>query len=361
MCGSCCNGISHTKGTFLYEHCRNRTFSFIQLCLDHKSSCHTVRICFELHHFCCQKNHLEKLLNSFFCMRGYRYENRASAPVFRNQFILCQFLFYTLNICTWLIDLIDRYDNFNSRCFGMVDRLDRLRHHTVICCNYKNRNICRICSSHTHCSKRLMSRCIQECDLFSVDLYYRSTDVLCDSTCLAVCHTGITDRIQQRSLSMVNVSHNTYNRRTFYHSSFIFFIFFEKLFNDIYNFFFFTKDLKFHCDFFCCLKINFLIHCYDLALHEQFLYDHRRYHFHLVCQFLNCQYFRDCDLFDFLFLFHFRLWLWSLHFYCRLLLSAFFALAFKSFFSVFFFLVIFFFIFCFIALRFLLLYQWRRN
>ena len=294
-------------------------------------------------------------------MRRYRYKDRTSTPVFRNQFIFCQLLFYTFDVCTWFIDLIDCNNDLNSRCFGMVDCFHCLRHHTVICCNYKDCNIGRICTSHTHCSKCLMSRCIQECDLFSVNLHYGSTDVLCDSTCLTVCHTGITNRIKKRCFSMVNVSHDTDNRRTFHHRCFIFFLFFEKLFDHINHFFFFTENFKFHCDFFCCLKINFLIHCYDLALHEQFLYDHRRYHFHLVCQFLNCQYFRDCDLFDFLFLFHFRLWLWSLHFYCRLLLSAFFALAFKSFFSVFFFLVIFFFIFCFIALRFLLLYQWRRN
>ena len=44
-------------------------------------------------------------------MSRYRYTDGASAPVFRNQFIFGQFLFYTVDIGTWLIDLVDRnYD-----------------------------------------------------------------------------------------------------------------------------------------------------------------------------------------------------------------------------------------------------------
>ena len=36
----------------------------------------------------------------------------------------------------------------------------------------------------------------------------------------------MTDCIQKRSFTVVNVSHNTYNRRTFFHLLLIFFLFF---------------------------------------------------------------------------------------------------------------------------------------
>ena len=98
----------------------------------------------------------------------------------------------------------------------MADRLKRLWHHAVVCRHDQNRNICRICTTHTHCSKCLMTRRIQEGDLLSVDGYNVRTDVLCDSACLTVDDMRVTDCIQQGCLTMVNVTHDTYDWRTGY-------------------------------------------------------------------------------------------------------------------------------------------------
>ena len=238
----------------------------------------------------------------------------------------------------------------------MVDRLNCLWHNTVIRSNYKDCDICRACSTHTHCSKCLMSRCIEECDLFSVDLNNRCTDVLCDTTSLTACHITVTDRIQKRCLTMVNMTHNTYNRRTFYHKAFVFFILFQKFFDHIYNFFFLTENIEFHCDLFCCLVINFLVYSYDLALHEKLLNNNRRNDLHLISKLFDCKNFRNHDLFDLLFLLLF-LHLWLLHFHCRFLLLAFSSFSFESFISVFFFLIVSFFVFRFVSLCLLLFYD----
>ena len=147
-------------------------------------------------------------------MCRYRTKYRASAPIFRNQFVLGQLLLYALNIGTRLINLIDGNDNLNSRRLCMVDCFDRLRHDTVVCSDYQNRNIGGICSTHTHCRECLMSRCIQECDVLTVDRNNRCTDMLCDTACLFVCHTGGADRIQQGCLTMIDMTHDADNRRT---------------------------------------------------------------------------------------------------------------------------------------------------
>ena len=49
---TCCNEISDMKGSLLYKDCRNRSFTFIKLCFDHKTSCCTVRVCFKLQYLC---------------------------------------------------------------------------------------------------------------------------------------------------------------------------------------------------------------------------------------------------------------------------------------------------------------------
>ena len=352
------DGVSYMERTFLYENCRHGPLSFIELCLDYKTSCRTVRICFKLHHLCCEKDHLKKLRDTFLRMCGNRNKYGASAPVLRNQFILCQLLFHTLDVCARLVDLVDGNNDLYPGCLRVVNRLHSLRHHAVIRCNHQDCDIRGICSTHTHCGKRLMSRSIKECNLFSVDLHHISADVLGDSTRLTVCHIGVADRIEQGSFTMVNVSHYTDNRRPLLHQAFVFLILFQEFLDYIDNLFFLTENLKFHCDLLGCLKVNLLIYGHDFALKEQLLNDHRRRNLHLISQLFDCQDFRNCDLFDLLFLLLLLLRLRSLCLCYLFLLSALLCrLSFKCLVSVFFLLIIAFFVFRLVSLALLLFYH----
>ena len=69
MSASCCDRISYVECTFLYKNSCNRSLTFIKLSLDHKTTCGTVRVRFQFHNLCCQKDHLKKILDSFMCMR----------------------------------------------------------------------------------------------------------------------------------------------------------------------------------------------------------------------------------------------------------------------------------------------------
>ena len=86
------------------------------------------------------------------------------------------------------INFVDSNDDLNACCFCMADRLYCLRHYTIICCYDQNCDICGVCTTHTHSCESFMSGCIQECDLLSANLYYRSTDMLCDTTSLTLCY-----------------------------------------------------------------------------------------------------------------------------------------------------------------------------
>src|SRR5699024_3161343 len=112
----------------------------------------------------------------------------------------------TVDICARLIDLVDRYDDFDPGGFCMADRLNCLRHNAVIRRNYEDRDIRSIGSAHTHCRKCLMSRCIQESDLLSVHRYNVCTNVLRNAAGLFVDHMCVPDRVEKRSLTMVYVS-----------------------------------------------------------------------------------------------------------------------------------------------------------
>ena len=271
---TCSNKISHMKSTLLNKNSSNRSFTLIKLSLNNKTSCLTVRIGFELGNLSSKKDHLKKILNSFSCMCGHRNKDGASAPVLRNQFILGKFLFYTLNICTWFIDLIDGNDDLNTCCLCMTDRLYCLRHYTIVCGNDQNCDICSVGTTHTHSCERLMSRCIQECDLLALDIYHVSTDVLCDSAGLASGYVCITDSIQKRCFTMVNVTHNTDYRRSRNHIILVLFVLFEELCDHIHLFFLLSNDIKAKCDLLCLFKVDLLVYCYHDTFHEKLLNDH---------------------------------------------------------------------------------------
>ncbi len=199
-------------------------------------------------------------------MCGYRHKNSASTPVFGNQLIFRQFLFHPFHIGAGLINLINCHDNFHSCRFCMADSLHGLRHNTVVCSHHENGNIRCIGSAHTHCSKCFMARCIQKCNLFSVTLYHISADVLSDASCFPVDDMSIPDRIQQRSFSMIHMSHYTHNRRTFFLNGHIFFLFFQQFCYHIYFFFLLTDTVEFQRNFLCRCKINFTVDHYNISL-----------------------------------------------------------------------------------------------
>src|SRR5699024_8165322 len=123
----------------------------------------------------------QKGVDPFSRMGRYRNANSASAPVFRDQSVFGKLLFYTLNICARLINLIDRHDDLNACRFRMADRLYSLRHYAVVGGHYENRDICGVGAAHTHSCKSLVARGVQESDLLFVDLHHISPDVLSDS------------------------------------------------------------------------------------------------------------------------------------------------------------------------------------
>ena len=119
-----------------------------------------------------------------------------------------------------------------------------------------------------------MSRCIQKCDLLSVDIYDISTDVLSNTASFFCDHMRVTDRIQKRSLTVVNVTHNTDYRWSRNHIFFVFFILFEEFFDDVYFLFFFCDDIIIQSDLLCFLEVDLMVYSNHHAFHEKFLNDH---------------------------------------------------------------------------------------
>ena len=97
--------------------------------------------------------------------------------------------------------------------------------------------------------------------------------MLGNTACLTIGDVGLTNSIQQGSLTMVNVTHNTDDGRSLHQIFLFLFVFLQQFFDDIDLNLFFTENVVFHGDVLCILVRDLLVHGYDLALQEQLLDD----------------------------------------------------------------------------------------
>ena len=122
-----------------------------------------------------------------------------------------------IDICADLIDLRDSDDDLGIRGTRVVDGLDCLRHDTVICSNYEDRDIRYLGTTGTHRGKCFVTRSIEERDLTALAADGVSTDVLRDTAGLALNDGCRTDLVEERCFTMVNVTHDNNDRRTARH------------------------------------------------------------------------------------------------------------------------------------------------
>ncbi len=96
----------------------------------------------------------------------------------------------------------------------MVDGLHGLRHDTVVGRDDDDRHVGDLGSAGSHGGERLVARGIEEGDLLSVEIHRVGADVLGDTSRLAFDYVGLADVVQQRCLTVVDVTHHRHDGRT---------------------------------------------------------------------------------------------------------------------------------------------------
>jgi len=96
-----------------------------------------------------------------------------------------------------LVDLVDGDENRDAGRPGVVDRLDRLRHHSVVGRDHDHGDVRDLRAAGAHRSERLVTRRIQEGEHPPVVADLVGADVLGDPAGLTGCHLGLANRVQQ--------------------------------------------------------------------------------------------------------------------------------------------------------------------
>ena len=204
--------------------------------------------------------------------------------------MLCQFTDYTLWVSTWFINLVNRNNDWNTSSLRVVDGFNSLWHNTVIRSDNQDSNICNRSTTGTHRCKGRVSWSIKEGDFLTTLFNLVGTNMLCDTTSFSSRNTWVTKGIKKGCFTMVNVSHDSNNWCTFYHSIFIEVVFVNKETFDIsiIDFFFLGcfNTVVNHQQLNSIPIKRLVLSCHNTH-HEEFLNDFSWLTFNTFCDFCN--------------------------------------------------------------------------
>ena len=125
--------------------------------LNHQTLRRHISVGFQFLHIGNKQHHVEKFIKIFACFCAYRHHDCITAPFLRIELIFaCQLCFYAINIRALFVDLVDCNNYFRIGATGEFNRLNRLRHHAVICRHHDNYNIRKRRAVLAKCSKRFV-------------------------------------------------------------------------------------------------------------------------------------------------------------------------------------------------------------
>ena len=214
--GSCDDNIALMQRSVLHQQGGHRAAALVQPGLDYCALSGAVGVCLQLAHLGSQGQHFQQIVHAHAGLGRDGAHNGVAAPILAYQAVLRQLLLDALGIGLGLIHLIDGHNNGNPRRLGVVDRLHRLGHDTVLGGHHQNGDIRHHGSSGSHGGKCLMAGGIQEGDGLAVDLHLIGADVLGDTAGLAAGHMGVADIVQQTGLAVVHMAHDHHHGGTGY-------------------------------------------------------------------------------------------------------------------------------------------------
>src|SRR6185312_3391277 len=106
-------------------------------------------------------------------------------------------------------------DDRRVRRLGVIDGLDRLRHHAVVGGHHQHHDVGHVRAARPHGGEGRVAGRVQEGHALAVlQPHLVGADVLGDAAVLAGHHVGGAQRVQQARLAVVDVAHDGHDRRT---------------------------------------------------------------------------------------------------------------------------------------------------
>jgi len=216
------DGVTDAESSTLHQHRRDRAAATVEVSLDRDALGRLVRVGVQIER-CVggQDDRLEQLVDVEVRACGHVDEHRVAAVLLGHQAVFGELSAHLGRVGTFDIDLVDRDDDRDLGRLGVVERLDGLRHHTVVGGDHENDDVGRVRTAGTHGGERLVTGGVDEGDLALVAVDDRGrlvgTDVLGDAAGLGGHLVRRPDGVEKTGLTVVDVTHHGHDRRTRLH------------------------------------------------------------------------------------------------------------------------------------------------
>src|SRR5580692_3284413 len=203
--------ISDVKRAVLDKHGCHWPAALINARFEYGSTGRRVWIGLQLEQIADQQNHFKELRHILFCLRRDFHHHRVAAPLFRHQLAVGELPLHAFRLGAWLIDFVDRDDDFRIRGLRVRNRLFRLRHHAIVRAHYEHNDVSNFRSARTHARERFVARRIDKDDAAAIDARFVRANVLRDSARFAGGHFGFADRVEKAGFSVIHVPHHSHH------------------------------------------------------------------------------------------------------------------------------------------------------
>ena len=144
------NDVALVQSTFANQNGCNRTTTFIQEGFDYRAARHTFTNRFQLQNFSLKQDGVQQVVDTGTRFCRYRDELCFTAPLFRHNAVLGQFVLHAIHIGFWLIDFVDCNNQRHLRRFRVLDSFNGLWHHAIVGSNNQNNDIRCLSTTSTH-------------------------------------------------------------------------------------------------------------------------------------------------------------------------------------------------------------------
>ena len=207
--------VTDTERATLNQHRRDRTAPDVEARLDDRPGGGRLRVRAQVElRVGDEQDAVEEVVEVRLLLRGHLGELRRPAPLLGLQALGGQLALDLVGVGVGDVDLVHRDDDRHVGGAGVRDRLARLRHHAVVRRDDEDGDVRHLRATGAHGGERLVTRGVEEGDLASVDVCLVGADVLGDASGLGGDHGGRADRIEQRGLAVIDVTHDRDHRRS---------------------------------------------------------------------------------------------------------------------------------------------------
>ena len=198
----------------MHQDCGDDALSPVELGFQHHAGGLAIRVGPVLPQVGDEQDHLEQCVDAHALLGRDLARDRVAAVLLDHHVVLRKLLLDPLGFSVGLVDLVDGDDHRYTRRLGVIDGLDGLRLHAVVGGDHQDHDVRDPGAASAHHRERLVARRVEEGDGSIAVHHLICADVLGDAPGLARGDVGGADRVQQRGLAMIDVTHHGDHRRS---------------------------------------------------------------------------------------------------------------------------------------------------